>query len=198
MSKRDEKRQDLKARIIEAAERRIEESGVESLRARDVMSDVGAALGGLYNMFADLDDLVLQVNSRTLARLKAELETGATPNDAPGAALTRLGLAYLRFVRTHPRLWSALFQHPFAAGKPIPDWHRAEQGELLSYLIVALRPLQPKLSETALALRARTLFGAIHGIVETSLAERFVGLGEPDLEREIEAFIALMVRGMTA
>lgn len=198
MTKRDEKRQDLKARIIEATERRIEESGVEALRARDIMSDVGAALGGLYNVFADLDDLVLQINSRTLARLKVELQTGARSDGDPRAELTRLGLAYLRFVRTHPRLWSALFQHPFAAGKPIPDWHRAEQGELLSYLILALRPLQPELSEAALALRARTLFGAIHGIVETSLAERFVGLSELDLEREIEAFIGLMVRGMAA
>ena len=198
MSKRDEKRQDLKARIIEAAERRIEERGVESLRARDIMSDVGAALGGLYNVFSDLDDLVLQINSRTLARLKAALEQGGGPEGDPQAALTRLALAYASFARTHPRLWSALFQHRFAAGRPIPDWHMAEQGELLAYLARALRPLQPELSEAALALRARTLFGALHGIVETSLAERFVGVGELDLEREIEAFIALLTRGMAA
>ncbi|ALN75480.1 TetR/AcrR family transcriptional regulator [Aureimonas sp. AU20] len=196
MATRDDKRQDLRTRIIEAAEARIAADGVQTLRARDVMSDVGAALGGLYNAFEDLDDLVLRVNSQTLARLKVVLQAAIAGNGDPRAALKVLALAYLGFAQDNPRLWSALFEHRYAPGKSIPDWHLAEQTELLAYISAALRPLQPSLTDAALTLRARTFFGAIHGIVASSLAGRFVGVSGGDLAREIAEFLDLLVSGM--
>ncbi|TIW14977.1 MAG: hypothetical protein E5V70_05110 [Mesorhizobium sp.] len=41
------------------------------MRARDITADAGCALGALYTAFADLDKLILHVNSATLARLGA-------------------------------------------------------------------------------------------------------------------------------
>ena len=45
--KREMKREDLKARLIEAARNRIILDGLTRLRARDVTQDAGCALGGL-------------------------------------------------------------------------------------------------------------------------------------------------------
>ncbi|MET0259446.1 MAG: TetR/AcrR family transcriptional regulator, partial [Methylobacterium sp.] len=73
MTERVNRREALRERILTAAEARIVAGGVSELRARDVMADAGAALGGLYNAFDDLDDVVLHVNSRTLGRLEAAL-----------------------------------------------------------------------------------------------------------------------------
>ena len=65
--KRSEKRDALRTKIIDLAQKRIAAHGLSSLRARDLAAEAGCALGGLYNMFEDIDALVLEVNARTLA-----------------------------------------------------------------------------------------------------------------------------------
>ncbi len=44
--RREEKREDLKARLIYAARNRIADHGLANLRARDITQDAGCALGG--------------------------------------------------------------------------------------------------------------------------------------------------------
>ena len=195
MVSRVDRREGLKDRILLAAEARIVAGGVATLRARDVMADAGAALGGLYNAFADLDDVVLHVNSRTLGRLRAALAEAVAGEPDPARALHALALAYLAFAQTHRSLWSALFEYPYASRRPMPDWHLAEQGELLLQIVEPLRGVRPDWSQDMLVLRARTLFGAIHGIVWTSLEERFVGISAESLAAEIAAFVDVIVTG---
>src|SRR4051794_19590727 len=97
--KRNAAREDLKARLVKAGQSRIQSSGLGGLRARDVTADAGCALGALYTVFADLDDLILHVNSETLARLGAALCQEATKVSSPGGKLKALAKAYLCFAR---------------------------------------------------------------------------------------------------
>ncbi|WP_152048714.1 TetR/AcrR family transcriptional regulator [Aureimonas psammosilenae] len=193
--KQAERRETLRGRILEAAEARIVAGGIANLRAREIMADAGAALGGLYNVFADLDDVVLHVNSRTLARLGETLAAASGGAADPGAALRALALAYLGFAEGNRALWSALFDYRYGANRGIPDWHLAEQAVLLVHIVEPLRRLRPDWSEDFLQLRARTLFGAIHGIVAISLEERFVGLSGKDLATETADFVDVIVAG---
>src|ERR1700704_6181233 len=89
------RREQLKAALAEAAERRIETAGLGSLRARALADEVGCAVGAIYNVVKDLDDLVLLVNSRTLAALERELGAaigeGGEAASAPDGAIARLG-----------------------------------------------------------------------------------------------------------
>lgn len=196
--KREAKREEFRARLVEAASARIARSGLKGLRARDVTGDTASALGGLYNAFADLDDLVLHVNSATLGRLRALARTRAERAQGPHETLEALALAYLAFARDNHALWSALFEHRLAPERPLPDWHRAEQATLIQTIAVPLRELAPDLSEDALLVRARTLFAAIHGVVAIALENRFVGVPEADLEGELRSFVDVIVRGMEA
>lgn len=195
MAKPTDRRQPMKDRILDAAEARIASDGAANLRARDVMADAGAALGGLYNAFADLDDVVLHVNSRTLARMRSALGEAVAGERDPGRALKALARAYLTFAQDHRSLWSALFEYPYASGRPMPNWHLAEQRDLLLHIVEPLRVLRPDWPDEMLFLRARTLFGAIHGIVSTSMADRFVGVGGDRLAIEIEDFVEVIVAG---
>ena len=61
--KRSQRRDALRGTIIALAQRRIASHGLSSLRARDLAQEAGCALGGLYNMFEDIDALVLEVNA---------------------------------------------------------------------------------------------------------------------------------------
>ena len=194
--KRSARRTDLKEKLIQAAEARIRTSGLQGLRARDVTADAGCALGALYNAFADLDDLILHVNSVTLARLGAALDQEAARAIDPRSKFKALASAYLSFARGNRALWTALFEHRMQAGMAAPDWYLAEQAVLIQGLVEPLAMLRPELDRPALLMRARTLFSAVHGIIAISLENRFIGLAPTDLEDEVLSFVDSMVTGI--
>lgn len=188
------KRDALRARLIEAAEKRMEVNGLTGLRARDITKDAGCALGGLYTAFGDLDDLVLHINARTLDRLSDAL-AAAMDDLAPKDALLAIALEYGHFAEANRPLWDALFDHKPAKDAPTPDWFIDRQRAVMSHVVTPLHALQPGLTEADLHLRARTYFSAIHGIVSISLQGRFVGLPGDHLDAEISRFVGYVLAG---
>lgn len=188
------KRDALREKLIEAAEKRMEINGLTGLRARDITKDVGCALGGLYTAFGDLDELVLHINARTLDRI-GEALSAAADDLAPKDALLAIALEYAHFAESNRPLWDALFDHKSAKGEPTPDWFKDHQQAVMSHVVLPLHALQPQLSETDLHLRARTYFSAIHGIVSISLQGRFVGLPGDHLNAEISRFVGYILAG---
>src|SRR4051812_13588433 len=109
------RRAHLKDALIAAAERTVESHGLRALRARALAEEVGCAVGAIYNVVDDLDDLVLLVNSRTLSALDRDI--GAAIGRVDGVAATsdslidrlvRLAQAYLDFAAANPLRWRAL------------------------------------------------------------------------------------------
>lgn len=196
--KRAAKREDLRERLIVAAEARIAQLGLKELRARDVTGDAGCALGALYLVFEDLDVLVFEINARTLRRLDSVMNEALSNAATPGAQMHTLAATYLSFAKANANLWWALFQFVPANQKPVPDWFSQEQAKLLTQIIRPLAALQPDLNEAQLIVRARTLFAAVHGIVSISLENRFVGVPMDTLDAELIRFIDLMLAGLPA
>lgn len=192
-----DKRAELRKRLIDAAEARIRDGGLAGLKARDVTKDAGCALGSLYNVFADLDLLILAVNSRTLARLGAALRE-ARGAETPERQLQNLALNYLAFALENRGLWGALFDHRMADGAEVPDWHIDEHRLLIAEVVGPLMMLDPSLGDEAAGLRARTLFSAVHGIVRLALEDRFVALTPEALRSELNDFLATWARGVRA
>ena len=94
--RRAEVRADLTKRLLVAATGRIECHGVMALRARDVTKDAGCGLGTIYKCYEDLDDLIIHVNSGTLAKLHAALAEGLEGVAEPEQRLQALAAAYPR------------------------------------------------------------------------------------------------------
>ncbi|WP_226341266.1 TetR/AcrR family transcriptional regulator [Gemmobacter serpentinus] len=189
-----QRKADLRERLIAAASAEIAEKGLSSLKAREVTRRAGCALGALYTVFEDLDALVLQVNSRTLAlmgqSLRAALPTGQT---SPETVTLALAHAYVDFALVHRARWSALFAlHP---ERPMPDWHRQEHEYLIGRIIAPLARLRPDLPPERMLLRVRTLFGAVHGVVQLSLQDHPIGLPHAQLQEEITALVTAMTLG---
>ena len=193
--KRETKREDLKARLIEAARNRIILDGFAKLRARDVTQDAGCALGGLYTAFADLDELVLHVNSSTLAMIEASLTPALAGKEDPVEQLRILARSYLKFARENRNLWAALFEHKLPDGVAAPDWHLEKHMFLIQFIARPLARIQPDLKEEDLQVRALTLFSAVHGIVSISLEGRFVGIPATRLDGEVDDFVTLLAAG---
>src|SRR5260370_31952146 len=74
-SKALERRTKLRESLIEAAERSLAAGGLAGLKTRELAREIGCANGAVYNLVDDMDELILLVGSRTLARLDAALTT---------------------------------------------------------------------------------------------------------------------------
>src|SRR6478736_441854 len=94
--------EELKRLALEAAEAIALEEGLRGLTVRRVAERIGYAPGTIYNLFANLDDLIVQLNGMTLDALAVEL--GAAAGGSPATRPQRLVEAYFDFVESRPRL----------------------------------------------------------------------------------------------
>ncbi len=65
--------EELRELIIQAATDLIEHGGLTGLSAREIARKIGYSPGTLYNVFADIDDLILTIEYRLLERLSLRL-----------------------------------------------------------------------------------------------------------------------------
>ena len=82
------RRQNLREALVAAAEKRIGTEGLRGLKARDLAAAAGCAVGAIYNVVDDLDDLILAVNALTLAALERAL-TGQAAQSIQNRAMKR-------------------------------------------------------------------------------------------------------------
>ncbi len=197
-----DRRQSLREALIAAAEEAITAEGLGGLRARDLAKQVGCALGAIYNVFADLDELILAVNARTLAALEQRLT--AAPASASGserdqavAHLVELGLAYTDFAAASPLRWRAVFEHRLPRGREVPEWFVGEQARLFDYVNAPLQVLRPGLAPAERALLARSLFSAVHGVVLLGLEEKLQAMPLDVLRAQVRAIVTATARGLS-
>ena len=198
-----ERRQELRGGLIEAAERVIGTRGLEALRARDLATEVGCAIGAIYNVFPNLDALVIEVNARTLRAFERFLADAAKTPPRSGenpaiAELVQLALVYLAFAVAHRPRWRALFEHRMAEPGKVPAWYLDEQARLFGLVERPLARLRPDLDGKDLMVLAGTLFSGVHGIVSLGLDEKLIALPATALEEELRKFVRVVGMGLAA
>jgi len=197
-----ERRKKLREELIRAAERRIESHGLSGLRARDLAGEVGCAVGAIYNVFPDLDALILAVNARTLKAFEAFVAQEnanelARPPLSAVVRLVALASSYLEFAVAHHRRWAALFQHRMTEGRLVPDWYLAEQERLFRHVETPLRDLRPELDDRERTMLARTLFAAVHGVVSIGLDEKLAPMPLPALRQQLAEIVDAIGAGLS-
>jgi AcrR family transcriptional regulator len=200
-----ERRKNLKTALIVAAEQVLAADGLGALRARSLAETVGCAVGAIYNVVADLDELILLVNSRTIADLERVLTETTGPEDripaSPDEAvksLVRLAIAYTNFAAANTQRYRALFEHRLAPGGTMPGWYIEQQMRLFSYVEGPLRVLQPAASAKRIALLARSLVSAVHGIVMLGLEEKLYTVPLTALREQVTLVVSAIGRGLAA
>ena len=199
MSKALERREKLKSALILAAERMIAGRGLAGLKTRDLAREIGCANGAVYNLVADIDELILRVGSRTLHRLDEALSAAESAGESsPQQTLVRIAIAYCDFAADNLQLWRALFEHRMGAGKVVPDWSVEDQMRLFRHIYQPLATLFPKRSREELGVTARSLFSAVHGMVALGLEQKLVAVPLPALRKEIAGLVRAMIDGLIA
>jgi AcrR family transcriptional regulator len=190
------RRRKLKDALVSAAERTIAAEGLRGLKARELAYKVGCAVGAIYNVVTDLDDLIFAVNALTLEQLEKTLTSAGQTQSDPVRVLTHLGLAYTDYAAAHTRRWRALFDHRLPEGREIPTWYMANLHRLFVYIEEPLGRLAPDLGAERRALLARSLFSAVHGIVLIGLEEKLQSVPLPVLREQVTVMIEALARGL--
>ncbi|AUQ98627.1 TetR/AcrR family transcriptional regulator [Phaeobacter inhibens] len=190
-SKAENRKQELREKLVAAAEIRIRRDGAGALRARDLATDAGCAVGAIYNAFDDMNAIVMAVNGQTFQALGQAVRQSL--NGAEGAAPTErlilMSNAYLGFAAENTRLWRALFDVQ-AEEEAVPEWYRAALEDLFSNIAAPVAEIFPHKTPEDLVLMVRALFSAVHGIVLLGLENRISGVPVDQIERMISEVLS--------
>ncbi len=162
----------LRELILEAAYAIIETHGLAGLSAREIARRIGYSPGTIYNMFANLDDVVLRIEARILEALDQRLVAELAEHGSDREKVQRLAQAYLAFTHEKPKLWNLLFEHHLPAGTELPDWYQQKLEGLLSRVEQGLAPLMPHVEEAERKRAARVLWAGVHGITSLSTTDK--------------------------
>jgi AcrR family transcriptional regulator len=197
MSKTLERRAKQLEALISAAEKAIAAKGLTGLKSRELAAEIGVANGAVFNLVDDMDELVLRVGSRTLARLDGALSAAESAGAAsPAEKLVRIAVAYCDFAADNLELWRALFEHRMAPEKPIPEWAVEEQMNLFRHIYYPLSKLFPKWSADELGITARSLFASVHGMVSLGLEQKLIAVPVAALRDEIATIVKATIKGL--
>jgi len=191
----DHTRNELHTMALAAARSIIAKSGLRALSTRRIAKKIGYSPGTLYQLFKDLDELVLRVNAGTLDDLYAacrEVDFG----NAPEMALRDLAQCYIDFTSRHPRLWNALFEHSLPKGKSLPAWYAESVARLLGLAERAIQPLFHPSAADQMRNEARILWASLYGIGSLATAGK-LGPGPGPLHM-VDTLVSNYLAGLRA
>jgi AcrR family transcriptional regulator len=187
--------EELRGLILQAAQDIIEKDGLSGLSARAIARQIEYSPGTLYNMFENLDDLVLHVEARVLTDLEKEL--ASVPRDGtPLEQTQRLAETYIRFTRERPRLWNLLFEHHLPTDSEIPGWYQDKLDSLLGHVESAIAPLFKAEQHMQRKRAARVLWAGVHGITSLATSDKLSSITTDSAQVLVRELITAYVGGV--
>lgn len=194
-SKAEERRTALRDTLIDIAENQIETEGMAAIKARTLAKQAGCSVGAIYNVFGDLEDVIIAVNGRTFGKLGRHVAQALQGKDNLPATerLIVMSYAYLDYASQHPLLWNALFDLRMSTDMDVPAWYIKELSQLFSVIDGPVRECFPDLDADHVRLMTRTLFSSVHGIIMLGLENRISGVPRDNIHQ----MIAMLLRSVT-
>ena len=191
-------REELRTAMIDAAERIITDQGVEALTARRLAADLNIAVGTTYNVFRQMDELIGEVNARTIAKITGVITSVDTSARKSDELLMAYADAYIGFVTANENTWAALFVGEVDPESETHQRNLAQTLHLFSYIEEALRTIAPDTDEAEIQASARALWAAVHGMLSLVAHGRHSILGLGNIRDTIKVLITNHVAGMKA
>jgi len=161
---------EIREMALAAAKRIVAKQGYGALSTRKVAAAIGYAVGSLYLVVRNLDDLIMQVNGSTLDDLYQGLQAASARDKNPETSLLRLANEYIEFAFTNRSLWSLVFEHPTTQRSPA--WFQEKVTRMFALVEVRLKDIAPKRPTHEQRLAAHALWSGVHGVTVLGLADR--------------------------
>ena len=185
---------DLRASLLDAAARWLDERGAETLTLRELARAAGVSHAAPYHHFAGRDELLAGVAEHAFDRLGDALAAAAAAPDAAHALLD-IGEAYVREALAHPAQFRLMFGPMLARKSAHPGLKRAAERAFAVLLEASARHAPERALELALA-----GWSLSHGAANLAIDGAFGGLPiAPAQARRLARLDAgTLVRGMVA
>jgi AcrR family transcriptional regulator len=193
-SLREQKKSKRRALMLEIARDIIASKGLILLKVRDVAEAADCSIGSIYNEFGDFDGLILAVNRETVQALTARLT--AVPADDPIQQLHGLAATYLEFFSRHANLLRSLYEHRMEDDRPFPEDILLMVMRAFALMHQPLVRLLPDRDPKDIAMLARLMFSAVHGIISLGLEERMVAVPPDNLRQQVAKFVDTHLIGL--
>ena len=184
----------------------MEEGGLTAVKARTVAEQAGVSVGTVYNLFGNVDQLILAANlriydelgavgARRMVAIEAELQkwikagkVADTPRERLHARLLGLAETYVEFVSANANRWSALlaFNRTRAVGESEDNLQHLNA--LIDILGDVLKEAPRWGTAPERRLAGRALWSAVHGVVVTS----YFGDDKPARQRTLQLLDLLL------
>lgn len=187
---REDYRARLRTQVMRIARDILHREGLSALQVRRVAEEAGCSVGTLYNIFGDVEGLVLAANAETLVELGEALSTVARRSAAGTLEqrLMALAIAYLDYATINRLRWKAVFEH-YVADASLVEANSEHRRRLLALIEGQLTAAIDDPSTRADV--ARALFAAVHGIVLLALDNKLGSFDASQCEREIRFIVSL-------
>lgn len=192
----DHSREELAKLVVETAEELIAEEGVDQFSARSLSRAIGYTAGTLYHHFKDLDDIVTQVNTRTLSGL-AQAFAAATPSTDPRQMLHNYADAFLGYIALKRNLWNALFEFRRKPGQPVPPWYLEAIASLIRIVAQCFAEIRPDLDPAAARQSGQLVFASIHSVVSLDSSGRLSLIMDRDIAQVVHELVDMHVLAYT-
>ena len=106
---------EIKAALLAAAERTVEEHGVEALSVRGVATEVGTTTRAVYSVFGSKEGLLAALGAHAFDLLREGVEEIPRTED-PRGDLIAAGMMFRRFATEHPSLFALGIQRQLPTG----------------------------------------------------------------------------------
>ena len=180
--------------MLDTARAIIAAKGLRSLKVRDVAEAADCSIGSVYNEFGDFDGLILTVNRETVQALTARL--AAVPSIDPIRQLHGLAETYLAFFSEHANLLRSLYEHRMEDDRPFPEDILLMVMRAFALMHQPLVRLLPDRDPKDIAMLARLMFSAVHGIISLGLEERMVAVPPDNLRQQVAKFVDTHLIGL--
>ena len=190
--------QQLRELILDAAQEIIEAHGLAGLSAREIARRIGYSPGTIYNMFDNLDDVVLNVEARVLDALDQRLVghpagRGHGRDESADPDRPRLSGLHPGKARAYGTCCSSITCRP---GTDLPAWYQQKLEGLMGQVEQALAPHFPPGKEADLQRASRVLWAGVHGITSLSTADKLSVVTTETAGRLIDDLVGTYLAGL--
>ncbi|MBF0195916.1 MAG: TetR/AcrR family transcriptional regulator [Magnetococcales bacterium] len=192
----DHSRDELSDFILDEAQKIIEDKGVAALTARSIASAIGYSPGTLYNIFANIDEIILHLNARTMDDLQHKLLHAVQQSSSDRAKLDKMITAYIKYNKTSRQRWNLLFEHRLPQEQTLPEWYQEQHDELLDLIATTIRTLLPDCGEKEIKHSARVLWSGLYGICSIVQANTISGVSAKSVDEMARSLVYNYISGL--
>ena len=165
-------REEIQELALVAAEDIVVQEGFAGLSARKIASAIGYNQAMIYHIFSNLDELILRVNSRTLAKLYIRLQQASANCRTPRTCLIAASQAYIDFALENRFLWSMIYEHILPDSVAKPAWYQSSIDKMFILVEELIEPLSEQLSSLQIEQAAQALWCGVHGICVLTITKK--------------------------